>query len=42
MIQEVDVSHMADFLDGYNQAVKISYDSGSEEFFIYLVDPSQP
>jgi hypothetical protein len=33
---------MADFLDGYNQAVKISYDAGSEEIFVYLVDPSQP
>jgi hypothetical protein len=31
MLLEVDVSHLADFCDGYNQAVKIEYVSGQEE-----------
>ena len=36
MLIEVDVSHLADFCDGYNQAVKIEYIPSQEELLVYL------
>jgi hypothetical protein len=38
MLQEVDVSGQADFLDGYLQQVIIEYNSQNEELLVFLLE----
>ena len=38
MLQEVDVSTVADFFDGYLQQVLVEYNTNTEELLVYLLE----